>query len=93
MSIKEFNEIKNTFNRTAAFTNTVTMDGFNPPPKLVKLLGKEADELDDIIDYDFLCCGIKGFSIKFAKINEKLSYLRHIIKLADFIYAILYLHL
>ena len=32
------------------FTNTVTMDGFNPPRKIVKAAEQRFD--DDIIDYD-----------------------------------------
>lgn len=39
--------------KLSAFTNVITMDGFNPPPKLVKLASKEAD-IEDIIDYDSL---------------------------------------
>lgn len=33
------------------FTNTITMSGFNPPAKLVKLISKNED-LEDIIDID-----------------------------------------
>lgn len=35
------------------FTNCVTMSGFNPPAKLVKLISK-GDDVDDIIDMDKL---------------------------------------
>lgn len=41
--------------KLVAFTNMITMDGFNPPPKLTKLASKEMDiDVDDIIDYDSL---------------------------------------
>ena len=35
------------------FTNMITMSGFNPPVKLVKLVSK-GEDIDDIIDFDKL---------------------------------------
>lgn len=41
--------------KLVAFTNMITIDGFNPPPKLTKLASKEMDvDFDDIIDFDSL---------------------------------------
>lgn len=40
--------------KLSSFTNCVTMDQYNPPIRLVKLLGKseESDDYRDILDYD-----------------------------------------
>lgn len=41
--------------KLSSFTNCVTMDQFNPPIKLIKLVGKEnSDDYRDILDYDRL---------------------------------------
>lgn len=42
--------------KLSSFTNCVTMDQFNPPIKLVKLIGKadHSDDYRDIFDYDRL---------------------------------------
>lgn len=42
--------------KLSSFTNCVTMDQYNPPIRLVKLLGKaeDSDDYRDILDYDRL---------------------------------------
>lgn len=42
--------------KLSAFTNTVTMDHFNPPANLIKCLKrvKNGEKMDDILDYDRL---------------------------------------